>query len=354
MAIVKANAYGHGDVEVSRAAIDSGAEMLGVALVEEAVRLRRAGIDCPIDLLFEPPPYGVDAVVANSITCTVYTPEFARALSEEAVMRGVKARVHVKVDTGMRRVGIHPRSVSEFAGMLHDLPGLEAEGISTHFAVASDPDNPFTDTQIDLFESAAREAETVLGRPLLKHAANSAGVMAFPRSHFDMVRVGIAMYGLAPSDSVPGIENLEPAFSLRGKVVFVKRVGAGEGISYGLAYAPVEDTYIATLPAGYADGVSRLLTRNLEVLIGGRRRPVVGTICMDLCMADLGPHSVPAGTPVVFIGGDGRDEITVDEIASRLGTINYEVVCMVSSRVPRVFAERGDGEEGADERGSIQ
>lgn len=344
MAVVKANAYGHGDIEVSRAALRAGSDCLGVALVEEALRLRGAGIDCPVYLLFEPPPYGLDAVMESNVICSVYTPELARALSEEAVARGTKAWVHIKVDTGMRRVGIYPESVAEFAALLRDLPGIEVEGIYTHFALASEPDNPFTDRQMDLFEKASEEAQAVLGHPVIRHAANSAGVMAFPRSHYDMVRPGIAMYGLPPSGAVPNIDRLKPALSLEGKVVFVKRVAAGNGISYGLEYAPVQDTYIATLPLGYADGMSRLLSGKAEVLIGGRRRPVVGVICMDLCMVDIGPQQGYAGAPAVIIGRDGEEEITVDEVARRLGTINYEVTCMISSRVPRVFTDDLDQE----------
>lgn len=336
MAVVKANGYGHGDIEVSRASLDAGADCLGVALVEEAVKLRRAGFDCPLYLLFEPAPEAADLVVEHDIVCSIYTGEFARALSTEAGKRGMPARVHIKVDTGMRRVGIDVKGAGDFAELLGGLPGVEVEGICTHFAVADKPDNPFTDGQMDAFEAAAEVAEKALGRPLVRHAANSAAVLAFARSHYDMVRVGIAMYGLAPSALVPHIEKLRPALSLVGEVVFVKKVAAGEGISYGLEYAPEEDTCIATIPIGYADGLSRLLSGKAEVLVGGGRRPVVGTICMDLCMVDLGGEPVPEGTPVVVIGRQDSEEITVDEVAGRLGTINYEVVCMISSRVPRV------------------
>ena len=339
MAVVKANAYGHGDVEVSRAALDAGADCLAVALVEEAVRLRASGLDCPVFVLFEPPPDAARLVVRHDLTCTVYTSEMAEALSEAALSVGRRARVHIKVDTGMRRVGVYPDEVRGFAARLGGLAGLEVEGVYTHFAVAADPGDPFTERQMDLFDAAADEAETALVRTLVRHAAGSAGVLAFPRSHYNMVRPGIAIYGLPPSAAFAGSGGLRPAMSLGGRVALVRKVRAGEGVSYGLAFAPERDTWIATLPLGYADGLSRLLSGRAEVIIEGRRRPVVGVICMDLCMVDLGTEPVPAGAPFTVIGKQGDEEITIDEIASRLGTINYEVACMVSSRVPRVHVD---------------
>jgi alanine racemase len=292
--------------------------------------------------LFEPPPEGASRAVEMDTICSVYTEEFARALSEAALDQGKTALVHVKVDSGMHRVGVAPGRASAFATAIEKLPGLEVTGIYTHFAVASEPDDPFTSFQIDEFEEAFRATEKALGRRLLKHAANSAGLMAFPRSHYDMVRVGIAMLGLHPSPSVPGVEKLEPALTLRGEVALVKRVAAGEGISYGLKYAPARDSNVATLPVGYADGWSRMLSGKADVLIGGKRRLLAGTICMDVCMVDLGDDRVEQGEPFVLIGSDAGEVITAEEVADKMGTINYEVACMISSRVPRVFlGERG-------------
>jgi alanine racemase len=341
MAIVKANAYGHGDVEVSKAALSAGADCLGVALLEEVERLRDAGFSCPVYLLFEPPSEAVGRVLDNDVICSVYTRELAEAISAEADKRGTTARVHLKVDTGMRRVGVHPEDVAEFARMLARLPGISVEGIYTHFAVADRPDDPFTEKQMDLFEHAAAEAEGLVGRSLVKHAANSAGVLAFPRSHYDMVRVGIAMYGLSPSEHFRDVTELGPVMSLAGEIAMVKKVAAGEGISYGLTYTPSRETYVATIPIGYADGFSRVLSGKADVLIGGTRRSVVGTICMDLSMVELGPEPVPPGTPFMVIGTDGDEEITADEVAEKCGTINYEVVCAISARVPRVYTEGG-------------
>ncbi len=343
MAVVKANGYGHGETEVSRAALDGGANRLGVALVEEGIRLRRAGFDCPIHLLFEPPPSAAAAVLESGLVSTVYTDKMARALSGEAATRGVESRVHIKVDTGMHRVGIYPDEVAEFAGLLGRLPGIEVEGIYTHFAVAERVGHPFTEGQMDRFEEAAAVAEEVLGKPLVKHAANSAAVLSSSRSSYDMVRVGIAMLGMLPSGEFAGDARLRPALSLTGEVALVKRVPAGEGISYGLRYAPERDTCIAVLPLGYADGFSRLLSDNAEVLIGGKRRPVVGAVCMDLIMVDLGGEPVEPGTPFTVIGAEGGEEITADEIAGRLGTINYEVTCMIGPRVPRVHVNEEEG-----------
>jgi len=339
MAVVKANAYGHGDAQVAEAALEAGADCLGVAIVEEAARLRGSGFDCPVYLLFEPPPAGASRAVELDVTCSVYTDEFARALSKAARAQGKTAQVHVKVDSGMHRVGINPSDAAGFAKTVDALPSVEVTGIYTHFAVATEPDDPFTMRQLDAFGDAASQTENALGRKLVKHAANSGALLAFPESHYDMVRVGIAMLGLMPSDAFLGETELKPALTLAGEVAFVKKVAAGEGISYGLTFAPSADTYIATLPIGYADGFSRILSGKAEALIGGRRRPVVGTICMDVCMADLGGEPVDPGTKFVLIGADGSDRISAEEVAHKLGTINYEVTCMISSRVPRVFID---------------
>lgn len=348
MAVVKADAYGHGDVEVARAALQAGAECLGVALVEEGERLRAAGFDCPVHLLFEPPAGQEARAVAAGLTCTVYTERFASALSEAALGEGRRVPVHLKIDTGMRRVGVEPEAVPGFLRRLSGLRGVRASGIYTHFPVASDLSDPFTEGQMDVFERLTARAREQVGADLVAHAANSAAVLAYPRCHYDMVRVGIAMLGLPPSPDVDGGGNLVPALSLSGRVALVKRVRRGQGVSYGLEYRPPVDTFLATLPIGYADGLSRALTGKADVIIAGRRRPIVGAVCMDMCMAELGDDEVEPGTPFTVIGREGNEEITADELASKLGTINYEVTCMISGRVPRVYTGK-HGRETADD-----
>lgn len=338
MAVVKSDAYGHGDVEVARAALGAGADCFGIALVEEAQSLRRAGIESPIFLLFEPPPTAADEVVSLGLTSSVYTKDYALALSEAASRAGCEIGVHLKVDTGMRRVGIEASEVIQFVEFLRNLEGVRMEGIYTHFAMAHQPESDFTERQMAIFGAASSEAEKVLGKKLVKHAANSAGVLCFPDSHYDMVRVGISMYGLSPSSALEQrCQNLEPALSLEGRVSYVREVKAGEGISYGLTYAPTSDTRIAVIPIGYGDGFRRNLSERGEVLIGGVRRPIAGTICMDLSMVDVGDAAVEAGTRFVVIGRDGNEEITADEVAQKISTINYEVVCMIGKRVPRIY-----------------
>ncbi len=336
MAVVKANAYGHGDVAVSRAAIDAGAGVLGVALPSEAARLRDMGSREKIHLLFEPPVAAATQVVDLDVEVTVYSLPFARALSEASLAAGRKTAVTIEVDTGMRRVGVFPGEALDFARQAGGLEGLEVTGVSTHFPNATSKGDAFTEKEIEEFKRLGNDLMELLGRDLTLHAANSAGVLAFPGSAFDMVRVGIAMYGLAPSVELAD-ENLLPALSLRGRVALVRRVGPGEGISYGHTFALEKESSIATIPAGYADGFSRMLSGKGEVLLGGKRRRVAGTVCMDLSMVDVGDDPVEAGDEFVIIGEQGGEVVTADEIAGRLGTINYEIVCMIGARVPRVY-----------------
>ena len=336
MAVVKANAYGHGDVAVSKAAIEAGADVLAVAIPDEGARLRMMGFTHPVHLLFEPPPEAAAAVVADGMTCTVYTVPFARALSVAADAAGKRVPVTIEVDTGMRRVGVFPEAAVAFAKKADAMPGIEVDSISTHFPCATTPDDDFTNKEIAQFESVSDAVQEELGRKLTRHAANSAAAIAYPESRLDMARVGIAMYGLPPSDALAD-ENLRPAMSVRGRVALVRRVKAGQGISYGHLQSLERDSSLATIPAGYADGFSRLLTGKAEVLVRGRRHPVVGAICMDLCMVDMGDAEAEAGDEFVIIGQQGSESITADELAGRLGTINYEIVCMVGARVPRIY-----------------
>ncbi|HZD60165.1 MAG TPA: alanine racemase [Anaerolineae bacterium] len=340
MAVVKANAYGHGAPRVAKAACEAGASCLGVALPEEGARLREAGISQPIHVLAESAHAAIPMVFDYDLTATVFSMRSALALSEEAVRRGKIAKVHVKVDTGMNRVGLPPENTSAFIRDLKELPGLEVEGIFTHFSEADNPESDYTGYQLNRFKNLIGELERDGMCPPVKHAANSAAVYLYPDSHFDMVRIGISLYGLHPTEATKGWVNLQPAFSLKARLSFVKDVACGEGVSYGRTYKATHDTIIGTVPAGYGDGYSRLLSNKAQVLIGGRRYPAVGNICMDQFMVDLGPHSTAeVDDEVILIGRQEDEEISADEIASLLGTINYEIMCMISRRVPRVYKE---------------
>lgn len=339
-AVVKADGYGHGAVPAGRAALAGGASWLAVALVEEGIVLREAGIDAPVLLLSEPPPAAMDAVIDHRLTPTLYT----RAGVEAAIAAARRADgppvdVHVKVDTGMHRVGADPGGAKAVAGAIASESSLHLQGIWTHFAVADDPDrNDYTERQLRAF-AAARQA---LAPADLYHASNSAGTLAHPEARLDMVRTGIAMYGCAPSPALAGPSaDLEPALSLKARVSYVKRVAAGESLSYGLTYTVAVDSMIATVPLGYADGVPRSLSANGgEVLVGNKRRPIAGTVTMDQLLVDCGPtESCSVGDEVVLIGRQGGEQILADEWAERTGTINYEIVCGIGPRVPRVYLE---------------
>jgi len=338
-AVVKADGYGHGAVPVARAAVDAGAQWLAVAQVAEATELRAAGVAAPILLLSEPRPDDVDEALAAGVAVTVYTAALIQQLGAAARRDGRSVSVHLKVDTGMHRVGASPSDVVPLAELVTAQPDLSLDALWTHCAVADEPDNPFTALQIERFE-ASLAAVGAAGIPVpLRHAANSAAAIAHPASRYDLVRCGIAVYGIAPAPSLAGRVALEPVVRLATEVAFVKCVRAGEGVSYGLAHHVAQDTVVATLPIGYADGLFRALgTAGQEVLIGERRHPMVGVVTMDQVMVDVGPDSdVRPGDEVVLLGGQGAQRISPDEWASRLDTIAYEVVCAMGARVERRY-----------------
>lgn len=342
MAVVKANAYGHGAIPVAQECVAAGADRLGVATIEEAMQLARAGLGVPIHILTEIPsdPSDLCAALEHGFVMTICRRESAAALSAAAAGTGKRARVHVKVDTGMNRLGIpaDPESAADFIRYLLGLPQLDVEGIFTHFATADDPASDFAAVQLARFNGVLEALGEQGICPPVRHAANSAAIIGFPESHLDMVRAGISLYGLPPSPPMAGSADLAPALSLKARITFVKDVAAGEGISYGLTYRPAEPARIATLPLGYADGYSRILSNKTRVIVNGAIAANTGTICMDQFMVDVtGISDVEAGTEVVLIGKQGEAEITADEVADRLGTINYEVVCMIGARVPRVY-----------------
>jgi alanine racemase len=339
MAVVKADGYGHGAVPVARAAIDAGATWLGVALVEEGLELRDSGIAHPILVLSELAEGSEKESLAAGLTPVLSTDEGLARLAE-AADSAETVGVHVKVDTGMHRAGVPPGDALRFVRSVAER-GLRIEGLWTHFAVSSDPNDPFTQVQLDRFREVAGRLSAAGIRPRYLHAASSATIMARPESHLDLVRLGLAMYGLYPGPELRGMVELRPAMSWRSAVAATRRVAAGEGVSYGLLYRPDRESTIATVPVGYADGYSRLLTGRAEVLIRGRRYPVAGAVTMDQLMVDCGDDPVEPGEEVVLMGRQGEQEVTADDLAAWMGTISYEVVCGVSARVPREHAEPG-------------
>ncbi|HJP66033.1 MAG TPA: alanine racemase [Actinomycetota bacterium] len=336
MAVVKADGYGHGALPVARAALEAGASWLGVALVEEGIELRDAGVTAPILVLTELPPGSEPAAVAAGLTPALYTQQGLAALAARAHDADRPIGVHVKLDTGMHRVGLPPDQAEAFVRGAVD-GGLEFEGLWTHLATAERPDDPFTRRQLATFGSVSEQLAAAGLVPRYRHVANSAAIMALPETHLDLVRLGVSLYGLSPGPGVFGSDRLRPALSFRTEVAMAKRVAAGEAVSYGLRYRLARTSTIATIPVGYADGFPRALTGNGQVLIRGRRYPVAGTVCMDQFMVDCGDDPVEAGDEVVLIGSQGDERITADEVAEWMDTINYEVVCAISRRVPREY-----------------
>ena len=343
-AVVKADAYGHGAVPVARAALSAGAEGLCVALVSEGVELRAAGLTTPILILSQSPSEEFDLVVSHQLTPTVYCRESIEALAQAAARAGqADYPVHLKIDTGMHRVGAAPEHAVELADAIAAHPQLELQGVFTHLAMADQPDAASNGRQIALFNEVV-DALVVAGHePPLVHLANSAGALGIAESRRGLVRLGIAMYGAEPGPGVAALcAELRPALSLRAKVSFVKKVAAGEGISYGLRHVFTDPTNVATVPLGYADGVPRrLFDVGGEVLIGGVRRRIVGVVTMDQLMVDCGNDTVSVGDEVVLIGRQTRgamtDEIRAEEWAARLGTIAYEILCGISQRIERHY-----------------
>lgn len=337
-AVVKADGYGHGAAPVASAALAAGATMLGVALVEEAVELRAAGCDAPILLLSEAPRGAETALAEADATATAYTDAGIAALAAAAIGTGSIVDVHLKVNTGMNRVGCQPEDAVRLAQAIASERGLRHVGTWTHFAVADEPDIEFTRTQAKLFDAVLADMTAAGIDPGIRHAANSAATLVDPvRYGYDMVRCGIALYGIAPAPGLRGSEALRPVMSLRSELSHVRRLGSGERVSYGLRYEIDRPVWVGTVPLGYHDGVRRNLSGRADVLVGGRRRPIAGTITMDQFMVDLGEDDLPVGSEVVLIGRQGSEEIRAEELAIALGTIGYEVTCGIGGRVPRVY-----------------
>lgn len=339
MAVVKANAYGHGLIEVSQAAEAAGATWCGVARLEEAVVLRHAGIRCRILVLGFTPPRRIMEALEEDISLTIYDPEVAHAYAALAQESKTRLRVHVKFDTGMGRLGMYPEEGVEFLQWLYAQPGLELEGIFTHLARADEPDEPTTDQQIDRFQRLIEGLRAYGLRPPWVHAANSAAALYFPKARYGLVRPGIAVYGLHPSEKATLPLRFHPALSWKTRLISVKTLPQGHGVSYGHRYYTSQSERIGVIAAGYADGLRRI--SNNFALIHAKRVPIVGTVCMDQCMLQL--DEVPeaaVGDEVVLIGKQDDVSITAEEVAKLWGTINYEVVCGLAKRLPRIYLNK--------------
>ncbi len=351
MAVVKADAYGHGAVRVAKKTLKSGADCLGVARLSEARPLREAGITAPILIFGFTFPQEAGELKALDLTTTVYNLGMARALSRAAVKNGARIKAHLKVDTGMGRLGllpgplqVHPekrgKAVQEVVEILK-LPGLQMEGIYTHFAAADSRDKSHARHQIKNFTRFMERLEQEGMVFPLRHAANSAGLIDLPEAHFDMVRAGIAIYGLYPSLEMDRSKiTLKPAMTLKSLVTSVKRVPKGFTVSYGMTYKTPGETLIASVPVGYADGYSRLFSSKGKMLIRGQRVPIAGRVCMDQTLLDAGHiKKIEPGDQVVIMGSQDEETISADELAGLTGTINYEVVSTLMPRVARIYSE---------------
>ncbi|MBI5027099.1 MAG: alanine racemase [Nitrospirae bacterium] len=339
LSVVKASAYGHGAVTVSKHLIKEGVSALAVAFLSEAIELRNSGIKAPIVVLFD--YENAKAVVRHRLTPVIYSISAARELSKEALRNNLQIPVHIKIDTGMGRLGFKPDEAVKKNIDINSMQGLRTEGIMSHFSDAVLHDKIYAEKQLGIFKKIVRELKKIGIKFKFTHIANSAAILSFPESHLNMVRPGLMLYGYSPFDNNvedSHRERLMPALSLKSKILFLKRVSAGTPISYGRTFITGRNSLIATIPIGYADGYSRSLSNQGEVLIRGKRAPVVGRVCMDLTMVDV-THikEVNEGDEVVIIGKQGNQTLSASEITSKTGTITYEVLTSIGSRIPRVY-----------------
>jgi alanine racemase len=338
MAVVKGDGYGHGLVPAACAALAGGADWLAVAMVEEGESLRAAGIDAPVLVMAEPPLEALPALLDAELTPAVYSPAFVAALDRLVADRGPEpVGVHLKLDTGMRRVGVPQPDWEDALRRVRDAAGLRLQALWSHLAVADEPGHPFTTHQAREFRRGIELAAGLGLRPELRHLCNSAGTVFLHDEHHDMVRPGLAIYGLEPAPGVAHGVSLRPAMSLRSRLSYVKGLVAGEAVSYGLRWAAKEPTTVGTVPAGYADGVRRQLSNRGEVVVRGRRVPIVGTVCMDQFLVEVNGLGAKAGDDVTLIGAQDGLTVSAEEWAEWIGTINYEVVCGIGPRVPRIY-----------------
>ena len=338
-AVVKANAYGHGAVQCAQAALTAGAHGLCVALTQEAVELRTAGIDAPIMVLSEQPVSDAPILVAHRVVCVAYSEHYISALASAAATQAERTLVHLKIDTGMHRVGVTPAAAVARAQMIANSKHLVLDGVMTHLATADDPAHSATMQQVAAFTDVLRDIRAVAPDLQHVHVANSAATLRAIGLDCTLVRAGIALYGLQPGAGVASlVAGLQPVMALRTRVLHVQRLSAGQGVSYGLRTVLDRDSTIATLPLGYADGIARRAWQtSARVLVGGRARRIVGVVTMDQMTVDCGDDAVAVGDEAVIFGTQSQQSVTVDDWAAALDTISYEVVCAISPRVPRDF-----------------
>jgi alanine racemase len=352
MAVVKADAYGHGAEKISETALRNGAEVLGVARINEAISLRQAGFNVPIQIFGYTPPSLAEALIRYELTQTVFSYQNASELSELAISKGKKIKIHIKVDTGMGRLGLvtdcgaiscsdlnlTESSLNQVESIVQ-LRGIIPEGIMTHFASADSADKSYSRKQFSIFMDFVNKLKKKGIEFRVHHAANSAALMEMPETHLNLVRPGISIYGLYASDEVDrNIIKLTPAMTIKTSVVHIKKIPEGFSVSYSQTHHIQKATTVATVSIGYADGFNRLLSSCGVMLIHGKRAPVIGRVCMDLTMLDVGHiPQVVVGDEVVVFGTQGDEFIHVDEIANMLNTINYEIVSTITSRVPRIY-----------------
>jgi alanine racemase len=342
--VIKADAYGHGAVETAPILLKNGVTRLAVAVITEALELRKAGIEAPIVILgFTPLDFG-EAIVENDIEVTVYNYEYAEALSKIGQQFDKKIKVHIAIDTGMGRIGFLPNEESvNYVYKISKLSNIILEGLFSHFSTSDEVDKGYTEMQMEKynwFDSKLRGKGVNVN---VRHIGNSAAIIDLPQMHLDAVRPGIIIYGYYPSEEIIKDRlKLKPVMSLKASIIHVKTLPKGESISYGRTYVTDRESCIATVPIGYADGYTRLLSGKGKVIVNGEYAPVVGRICMDQCMIDVtGIDGVKQGDEVILMGESGELSITADDLAQAIGTINYEVICMISKRVPRVFIKEG-------------
>lgn len=343
MPIVKADAYGHGVIPVVKTLIACGAKWFGVALLEEALEIKAVFPDVTVMIIGATDPQESDTVVKEEIIPAIFSFEQAQALSVAAVRLQKTAKLHIKVDTGMGRIGFRPGDEAEVL-KIANLPNLLIEGIFTHFATVDQKDLAFAREQLNIFESFCAKLRAAGLTIPIRHAANSAGIIQFMESHFELVRLGISLYGLPPSGQIGGEVGLEPVMAWKTKVTHVKSISKGETVSYGRTFQAAYETRVATIPVGYADGLRRALSNQGEVLIQGRRSTIIGRVCMDQTMLEVTRiPGVKVGDLVTILGKDGYEQLTATEMADWMGTISYEVICGISKRVPRVYIEPTEG-----------